>query len=212
MSTGHVVSAFSEEDVERLTGITIHQLRYWDRTRFFVPSLAADNRRAAMSRVYTFRDVVCLKVLNTIRNELKVPLPRLREAKDKLAHLGEDVWAKVTLFILNRQVVIHNPETDQKEEVVSGQGILQIPLPVVAGDMEKAIRALRERPAEAVGKIVKHRGTAANKPVIAGTRIPVKSIKAFDDAGYSIDQIREQYPVLTEEDVRAALAYGRRAA
>ena len=72
MSTGNVISAFGEEDVERLTGITIHQLRYWDRTRFFAPSLAADNRRAAMSRVYTFRDVVCLKVLNRIRNELKV--------------------------------------------------------------------------------------------------------------------------------------------
>lgn len=212
MSTGNIIAAFSEDDVERLTGITIHQLRYWDRTRFFVPSLAANDRRVAMSRVYTFRDVVCLKVLNTIRNELKVPLPRLREAKEKLAHLGEDAWAKATLYILNRQVVVHNPETNRKEEIVSGQGILQIPLQAVADDLEKSVRALRERPAETVGKIVKHRGTAANKPVIAGTRIPVKSIKAFADAGYSIDQIREQYPVLTEEDIRAALAYDRRAA
>ena len=76
----------------------------------------------------------------------------------------------------------------------------------------KAVRALRERPPEMIGRIVKHRGTAANKPVIAGTRIPVKSIKAFADAGYSIDQIREQYPVLTKEDIRAALNYGSRAA
>jgi uncharacterized protein (DUF433 family) len=212
ISTGNVISAFSEDDVERLTGITVHQLRYWDRTRFFVPSLAADSRRVTMSRVYTFRDVVCLKILNTIRNELKVPLPRLREAKEKLAHLGEDVWAKVTLYIPNRQVVVDNPETGRKEEVISGQGILQIPIPVVAGEVEQAVRALRERTPDAVGKIVKHRGTAGNKPVIAGTRIPVKSIKAFGDAGYSIDQIREQYPVLTEEDIRAALAYGRRAA
>jgi uncharacterized protein (DUF433 family) len=212
MATSNVISAFSEEDVERLTGITINQLRYWDRTRFFAPSLAADNRRAVMSRVYTFRDVVCLKVLNEVRNELKVPLPRLREAKESLSHLGEDVWAKATLYILNRRVIIHNPETDRKEDPVSGQGILQIPLHVVAGDMEKAVRSLRERPAATVGQIAKHRGTAANKPVIAGTRIPIKSIKAFNDAGYSIDQIREQYPILTEEDVRAALTYGRRAA
>jgi uncharacterized protein (DUF433 family) len=210
---GNAISAFSEEDVERLIGITVRQLRYWDSTRFFRPSLADENRRVANSRVYTFRDVVCLKVLNTIRNELRVPLPRLREAKDKLAHLGEDVWARVTLYILNRRVVVYNPETDRKEDVVSGQGVLQIPLHVVTGEMEKAVHALRSRrDAETVGKIAQHRGTAANKPVIAGTRIPVKSIKAFDQAGYSIDQIREQYPVLTEQDIRAALAHGSRAA
>jgi uncharacterized protein (DUF433 family) len=211
MDTGNVISAFSEEDVERLTGITINQLRYWDRTGFFVPSLAHDDRRAVHSRVYTFRDVACLKILNAIRNESKVPLQHLRDVKQRLLHLGEDLWAKTTLYILNRRVIFYNPETDQKEDI-SGQLVLEIPLKVVSGDMERAVRALRERPAETVGKIVKHRGTAANKPVIAGTRIPVKSIKAFAEAGYSIDQIREQYPVLTEEDIRAALEYGSRAA
>jgi len=128
--------------------------------------------------------------------------------RESLLHLGEDMWAKITLYILNRRVVFHNPETDQKEDVVSGQGILQIPLRVVSGDMEKAVRSLRERDAATIGHITRHRGTANNRPIIAGTRIPVKSIQAFSKAGYSIDQIRDQYPILTVEDVRAALAYG----
>ena len=204
----NIIAAFSEEDVERLTRISIGQLRYWDRTRFFVPSLAEENRRRPHSRIYTFRDVVCLKILNTIRNESKVPLQHLREVRESLLHLGEDMWAKITLYILNRRVVFHNPETDQKEDVVSGQGILQIPLRVVSGDMEKAVRSLRERDAATIGHIIRHRGTANNRPIIAGTRIPVKSIQAFSKAGYSIDQIRDQYPILTVEDVRAALAYG----
>lgn len=207
MSTGNVISAFSEEDVERLTGITINQLRYWDRTQFFVPSLAHDDRRVAYSRIYTFRDVVCLKIINAIRNESRVPLQHLREVKQRLLHLGEDLWAKTTLFILNRRVIFYNPETDQKEDI-SGQFVLEIPLKVVSGDMEKAVRSLRARPAETIGKIAQHRGTARNKPVIAGTRIPVKSIKAFKAAGYSVEQIREQYPVLTIEDIEAALTFG----
>jgi uncharacterized protein (DUF433 family) len=211
MSTGSVISAFSEDDVERLTGITINQLRYWDRTDFFVPSLASENRRVPFSRVYTFRDVACLKIINAIRNESKVPLQHLREVRQHLLHLGDDLWAKTTLYILNRRVVFYNPETDQKEDI-SGQLVLEIPLKVVSGDMEKAVASLRERPAETVGKIVQRRGLAASKPVIAGTRIPVKSIRAFSDAGYSVEQIREQYPILTEEDIRAALAHGRRAA
>jgi uncharacterized protein (DUF433 family) len=202
----NVIAAFSEEDVERLTRISIGQLRYWDRTGFFVPSIAEENRRAVHSRIYTFRDVVCLKILNTIRNESKVPLQHLREVREKLLHLG-DLWAKITLYILDRRVVFHNPETDQKEDVVSGQGVLQIPLRIVSGDIEKAARSLRERDATTIGHITRHRGTANNRPVVAGTRIPVKSIKAFSEAGYSIDQIREQYPILTEEDIRAALAY-----
>ena len=209
--TDTVISAFSEEDVERLTGITVRQLRYWDRTRFFAPSLADENRRQAYSRVYTFRDVVCLKVLNTIRNESKVPLQHLREVKEKLQHLGEGMWATTTLYLLDRRVIFLNPETKQREDVVSGQGILQIPLNIVRSDMERAVRSLRQRDQATVGKIAQHRGLAGNKPVIAGTRIPVKSIKAFSDAGYSIHQIREQYPVLTDSDIRAALKHGKAA-
>ncbi len=212
MSTGNVISAFSEEDVERLTGITINQLRYWDRTGFFAPSLADENRRAAYSRVYTFRDVVCLKVVNSIRNELKVSLQHLRDAKEKLKHYGDDVWAKAIIYILNCRVIVYNPATDQKEDAVSGQGVLQIPLEIVRGDMERAVSQFRSRDAATVGKITQTRGVASNKPVIAGTRIPIKSIKAFSDAGYSVDQIREQYPVLTAEDIRAALSDGKRAA
>jgi uncharacterized protein (DUF433 family) len=205
---GNIISAFSEEDVERLTRISKGQLRYWDSTDFFRPSLGEENRRLAHSRIYTFRDVVCLKILNTIRNESRVPLQHLREVREKLLHLGDDMWAKITLYLLNRRVGFHNPDTDQKEDVVSGQGILQIPLRVVSGEMLEAVRSLRERDAATVGHITRHRGTANNRPVVAGTRIPVKSIKAFDKAGYSIDQIREQYPILTVADVRAALAYG----
>jgi uncharacterized protein (DUF433 family) len=176
-------------------------------TGFFRPSLASEDRRVANSRIYTFRDVVCLKILNTIRNEAKVPLQHLREVREELLHLGEDLWAKVTLYILNHRVVFYNPATDRREEVVSRQGVLQIPLEAVRGDMEKAVRSLRARPEDTIGRIARHRRTAANKPVIAGTRIPVKSIKAFDRAGYSIDQIRAQYPVLTDEDIRAALIH-----
>jgi uncharacterized protein (DUF433 family) len=207
MSPRNVISAFSEEHVERLTGITVNQLRYWDRTGFFVPSLVRDARQVSISRCYSFRDVVSLKIINAIRNESEVPLQHLREVKRRLLHLGEDMWAKTTLYVLDRRVIFYNPDIDKNEDI-SGQLVLdEIPLKVVSGDMQKAVRSLRERAPETVGKIIKQRGTAANKPVIAGTRIPVKSIKAFSDAGYSIEQIREQYPILTEEDIRAALAY-----
>jgi uncharacterized protein (DUF433 family) len=203
-----LISAFTEDQVARLTGISKGQLRYWDRTKFFTPSLAYENRRTAYSRLYSFRDVVCLKVVNALRNEAKVTLPHLREVKEKLSHLGDDLWSKTTLYILNKRVVFFNPETDRKEDVVTGQGVLQIPLRVVSSDMEAAVKAMRRREESAIGRIERQRNVAANQPVIAGTRIPVRSIKAFADAGYSVDEIRKEYPTLTEKDIRAAIKYG----
>lgn len=202
-----VISAFTEDQVERLTGISVSQLRYWDRTGFFVPSLANENRRLSYSRLYTFRDLVSLKVLNALRNECSVPLPHLREVKDQLAHLGDDIWSKTVLHVLNRRVVVENPDTGELEDAISKQGVLRIPLKVIAGDLKTAVQAMRERDAGTVGKISQQRGVVHNQQVIAGTRIPVRSVQAFAAAGYSVDQIIEQYPSLTREDVEAAIAH-----
>lgn len=206
-----VIRAFSEEHVERLTGISRNQLRYWARTGFFSPSLSDEERRRAYSRVYSFRDVVCLQVLNTLRNESKVSLPHLREVKQKLAHLGDDMWAKTTLHVLKKKVHFVNPETRKIEDVLTGQRVLQIPLRVVKGDMEKRVVSLWKRDKKIIGKIRKKRGVASSEPVIAGTRIPVRAIKAFHRDGYNISQIREQYPGLTQADIKAALEYDKAA-
>jgi uncharacterized protein (DUF433 family) len=87
---------------------------------------------------------------------------------------------------------------------VSGQGVLQIPLEIVSGNMSEAVRALRQRGSDVVGKIDRRRG--GQSPVIAGTRISVKSIKAFSDAGYSPAEICKEYPTLTIEDITAAIS------
>ncbi len=47
----------------------------------------------------------------------------------------------------------------------------------------------------------------AGKPVIAGTRIPVYLILNLLANGYAIERIVEAYPVLTTEDVPAAIRY-----
>ena len=45
------------------------------------------------------------------------------------------------------------------------------------------------------------------KPCIKGTRIMVSIILDYLKAGESLEAIRKEYPGLTEEDIRAALAY-----
>ncbi|WP_312472570.1 DUF433 domain-containing protein [Brucella sp.] len=203
-----IVMAFTEEQAEKLTGVSAAQLRSWDRTGFFVPALANKNRSLPLSRLYSFRDLVCLKVLNALRNDENVSLQHLRSVKERLAHLGEDMWAKTTLYVLNKKVIFENPETKNKEEVVTGQGVLKIPLQIVTGDMKRAVDQLKKRDTSTLsGKIERIKGIAGNRPVIAGTRIPVSTIKAFADEGFSAEQIIEEYPTLTLEDIQAAIEY-----
>lgn len=46
------------------------------------------------------------------------------------------------------------------------------------------------------------------KPCIKGTRIWVSLILDFLASGMSFDEVLEDYPSLTIEDIRAAIAYG----
>lgn len=46
------------------------------------------------------------------------------------------------------------------------------------------------------------------KPCIKGTRIWVSLILDFLASGTTIEEILEEYPQLTEDDIRAAIAYG----
>jgi uncharacterized protein (DUF433 family) len=150
---------------------------------------------------------VALKVLSALRKDAKVSLQHLREVKDKLVQLGDKLWADTILYVHEKKVVFVNPETDALEEVVSGQGILQIPLKVASDNMREQIRRIRLRSADDIGKITRNRNVAHNRLVIAGTRIPIESIKAFSDEGYSVEKIKSEYPILTDEDIQAAINY-----
>lgn len=203
-----VVMAFSEEDAAKLTGVSQSQLRRWDMSGFFRPAFADDDRRLSHSRIYSFRDLASIQVLNELRNRAGVSMQHLRKVKDELAHLGDDLWAKTTLYVLNKRVVFQNPENANREEVVSKQGVLNVPLLVVRRDLQKRVQLHWERAESEVGQVSTKRNVAHNRPVLSGTRIPVAAIRQFHDAGYSAEQIREEYPGLSRADVEAAIRFG----
>lgn len=58
-------------------------------------------------------------------------------------------------------------------------------------------------------RIVADADVLVGKPVIKGTRISVELVMDLLAAGYSPDQIRQQYDHLTSDDIHACLAYAR---
>jgi uncharacterized protein (DUF433 family) len=208
MKTGKsVVAAFSEDQASRLSGVSQAQLRYWDKTDFFRPSLALDDRNAPFSRVYSFRDLINLKALNSLRNDYGVSLPHLRDVRCKLGTLPEAKWAATTLYVINKRVVWVEPGTVLPQEVASGQYVASVVLSELVAKAKCEIESYAGRSDAKRGKIERHRYIAHNAPVVAGTRIPVSAIKRFVAAGYGKAQIVREYPSLTEEDIDAALAY-----
>ncbi|MBU2446226.1 MAG: DUF433 domain-containing protein [Bacteroidetes bacterium] len=64
-------------------------------------------------------------------------------------------------------------------------------------DMDKLLERISVNPKICFGK-----------PCIKGTRIWVSLILDFMANGMSIQEILQEYPHLTEEDIRACIAYG----
>lgn len=205
MSSDAIIGAFSEEQAATLSGVSINQLRRWDADQFFRPSYS-DVRGVPYGRVYSFRDLVSLRVLNDLRNKKRIPLSHLRGVSEKLAHLGDAKWTATTLYVLGKRVVFDDPHTDLREEIVSGQRVFDIPLRVVITSTRAAVRKLSKRENE-VGKLSRARFVAQNEPVISGTRVPVAAIQDFAAAGYSPSRIVREYPGIMEADVAAALAF-----
>ncbi|HVC53713.1 MAG TPA: DUF433 domain-containing protein [Stellaceae bacterium] len=200
-----VVTAFSAEQVERLTGLTKARLIYWDRTGFFAPSYADPDRRSSYSRIYSFRDVVGLRTLWQLTEEFHVSLQHLRKVAEKLSHLANDLWSTQVLYVLDRKVVFDETGAGKLREVLSGQYVNGLALSEVISDMRRAADQLRQRRPDQLGQITRSRFVSHNALVIAGTRIPVSAVRDFAEAGYTVEQIIQEYPDLTERDVAAAL-------
>lgn len=203
----NVIRAFSADHVVRLTGLTTRQLREWDETGFFKPQYAHENRRSPYSRIYSFRDVVGLRVVSVLRNKYKVSMQHLRKVAETLSKKDYAFWGQEILYVLNREVYFHEPGTQRVRSIVKGQYAVPIPLEPIIGEMRTAAAKLKERTTEKIGKIERHRLVMHNSPVIAGTRIPTGAIRRFKDAGYSVEGIMKEYPSLTRTDIEAALAF-----
>lgn len=205
------IVAFTADHVRRLTGLSLRQIRYWDATGFFSPTLVPGNGDRIFSRVYSFRDVVGLRTIALLRS--RIPLQQLRRVGEWLRARSDAPWSSLRFAISGRQVAYFENEV---QAFVEAQGAGQLPvvetLQPIADDMSAAAMRLRERQPNDLGQIARNRYVVHNAWTVAGTRIPVAAIQSLSAAGYSSVDIVREYPRLTPQDVTAALKHARRAA
>lgn len=202
------LAAFTADHVCRLTGLSSRQLRYWDQTEFFSPTLLDEYRRRAFGRIYSFRDVVGLRTIAILRKQHRIPLQELRRVGSWLKERHDAPWSSLRFALDGKRVVFFDPQAGVAVEPSgAGQEVLPVSLEPIANEMRQAANQLRERQPEQIGRVTRSRYVVRNAWVVAGTRIPTSAIWNWHEAGYAPEDILREYSRLTVEDVRAALDF-----
>ena len=77
------MDGFTADQASRFTSCTAHQLRYWDRIGLVKPSVQSTRGRPGVRRLYSFRDLIALKVVRSLLDG-GMSLQRVRRAYDYL--------------------------------------------------------------------------------------------------------------------------------
>jgi DNA-binding transcriptional MerR regulator len=128
--------------------ISYRQLDYWARTGLVVPSIR-DASGSGTQRLYSFRDMVVLKVVKRLL-DAGVSLQNIRKAIDVLRSRGVDDLAQITLISDGTTVY----ECRSPEEVVDllqgGQGVFGI---AISGAFREIQGSLAQLPAEPIADL-----------------------------------------------------------
>ena len=80
--------AFTSKLAIFLSGCTSHQLRYWDKVGLVPPSIQSSNGKPGVPKLYSFRDIVSLRVIKTLLDN-GMSIQRVRRAWSYLKRNGE---------------------------------------------------------------------------------------------------------------------------
>src|SRR5258705_9179533 len=153
-----------------VAGITYRQLDYWARTDLVVPSVR-DASGSGTQRLYSFRDIVVLKVVKRLL-DAGVSLQNIRKAIETLRQWGEDDLATMTLISDGTTVY----ECRSAEEVVDllqgGQGVFGI---AIGGAFKEIQGSLADLP--------------TTSAVVDESRDPGESDEAAATEGLGVDEL-----------------------
>jgi uncharacterized protein (DUF433 family) len=195
--------AFPDNKAARLAHVSIDRLRYWEETQLVAPSVHRQIGPRNTVRLYSFQDMLALLVVALLRTDRGMSLQHIRRVVAHLRSRGySEPLRELTWATLGREIYFQHPDGSWEGDLRPDQIVLRetIKLDPLAARIN---RAAHERSGRA-GQIVTRRSVMGNKPIFAGTRIPVETVQRYLEAGYAPEQIIKEYPELTAADIDAA--------
>lgn len=133
-------AGFRGPQVCKIVGITYRQLDYWARTGLLRPSVA-DAKGSGSQRVYSYRDVLELKVIKQLLDS-GVNLQKARRAIEYLREAGEDL-SSTNLVLAEENTVLAKSGEEIVDLLRGGQGVFNIvPMQGVLDEVDAAILAI----------------------------------------------------------------------
>jgi DNA-binding transcriptional MerR regulator len=195
--------AVSDKRAAQLAGITMKQLRHWEKTNLVVPSIRREISPRNTVRLYSFQDLVELLVVAELRHRPEISLQHIRRLVSHLSTLDFAAPLRELKFATRgKEIYINFPDGSWSGDPVPDQVIFR--QAIALDDVVAKINRARERDPSAYGQVTTRRGVHRSKPVFAGTRVPVATVQRYLDAGYDTAAIIREYPSLTPDDVEAA--------
>lgn len=133
--------AFTADQASNLTNCTSHQLRYWDRVALVSPSVQRTGGRPGVRRLYSFRDLVALRVVRSLLDN-GMSLQRVRRAWDYLRRHADfdDHLASVKLVTDGQSIFsVANDDGELLDALRNGQMAFFVAIDEIARDVEDDI-------------------------------------------------------------------------
>jgi uncharacterized protein (DUF433 family)/DNA-binding transcriptional MerR regulator len=204
-----VVGRFTALQAARLVGLPQQTLSYWVRHGIIQPAYRDDSGWVGFRYLFSFQDLVTLRTLRVLR-EHHVPIKKIQWAAATLQQYFGRPWTTFQLFFYGGEVAFVDPQTDDLVSISQpGQKMAPkfVALEPLRLKMQAKVEDFDRRKPEQIGTFSQDRTIMGGQEVIAGTRIPPSSVYEFHRAGYSVEQILEEYPSLEARDIEAAIAH-----
>lgn len=132
------MEGFTAAQACRLTSCTPHQLRYWDKVGLVQPSIQTTDGRPGRRRIYSFRDLVALRVVKSLLDN-GLSIQRVRRAWDYLRRTGDmdDHLAEVRLVTDGTSVfAVAHDDAELLDALRQGQLAFFVKIDEIAQDVE----------------------------------------------------------------------------
>ncbi len=141
MGRERVEQAFTADQACKLTNCTHHQLRYWDRVGLVSPSIQKTGGRPGVRRLYSFRDLVALRVVKSLLDN-GMSLQRVRRAWDYLRREGnmESHLSEIKLVTDGRSIFqVSSDDGELLDALRQGQLAFFVAIDEIAREVEEDV-------------------------------------------------------------------------
>lgn len=197
--------AVPRETAAKLAGLSRRQVDYWAATGLIGATVDNEVSPGRRVRLYGFVDMMALMVAAELRAR-DFTLQHIRKLVRHFKSRGFDEpltelrWA--TSGKGKRKVIyIQFPDGSWEDSISPGQSVLHELLDLEP--LRRRITAATQRDTSTVGHVERRRGVLGGKPVLAGTRVPVDTVRRYLAADRSVEDILRAFPMLTAADVEA---------